>query len=230
MQEKIYTIPVNEVFSQQDGCPFCRLFEKLEAREIDTIMGAAMMEPDIRMETNRHGFCGRHLQQVSAVKNRLSLGLTLDTHLQEIRKNLFGKSLLSGKSASAQASYLKELKQDCYVCRRIDGFMDKMFQTAVLLFERDWEFRKKLESQPFFCLPHDGRLLEAASKGLSSKHQKEFLRIAGQVEENYLNSLQQDMGDFVALFDYRSSGALPGEGSRTAIERLITLLAPGDQS
>lgn len=40
MSEKIYTIPVNEAFEacaedKSRGCPFCRLYNKLEADETD---------------------------------------------------------------------------------------------------------------------------------------------------------------------------------------------------
>ena len=36
MQEKIYTIPVNEAFEQSgDECPFCFLYKKLEKIEHD---------------------------------------------------------------------------------------------------------------------------------------------------------------------------------------------------
>jgi len=37
MEEKIYTIPVNEAFEQTDGCPFCRLFRKLEDDELELV-------------------------------------------------------------------------------------------------------------------------------------------------------------------------------------------------
>ena len=51
--EQIYTIPVNETFDEcrndkSLGCPFCRLYKKLEANEVDLILGASMMEPDVR--------------------------------------------------------------------------------------------------------------------------------------------------------------------------------------
>ena len=57
MNETIYTIPINEAFDAcaadpSCGCPFCRLYNMLETNEIDIILGAAMMEPDIRKKTN----------------------------------------------------------------------------------------------------------------------------------------------------------------------------------
>ena len=82
MRESILTIPVNEIFEPKCGCPICTMRDMLEQRTVDYIMGAAMMEPDVRIETNRQGFCKTHLEQMRACKNRLSLALMLQTHLQ----------------------------------------------------------------------------------------------------------------------------------------------------
>ena len=73
MEEKIYTIPVTEAFEKKDGCPFCRLRNDLENTERDLIMGASMMEPDIRITTNALGFCRRHYKKMFDLNNRLSL-------------------------------------------------------------------------------------------------------------------------------------------------------------
>ena len=56
--EKIYTIPVNEAFDRSAtdkacGCPFCALYNMLEQNELDAVLGASMMEPDVRIETNK---------------------------------------------------------------------------------------------------------------------------------------------------------------------------------
>ena len=66
--EQIYTIPINEVFDEvcadpSCGCPICRIVRKLEENELDLILGASMMEPDIRIRTNEHGFCGEHYEK-----------------------------------------------------------------------------------------------------------------------------------------------------------------------
>ena len=62
MRSDICSIPVNEVFEPKDGCPLCRLRDMLEERVLDYIMGAAMMEPDVRKETNKQGFCYDHFK------------------------------------------------------------------------------------------------------------------------------------------------------------------------
>ena len=86
MIEKNYTIPINEEFEKYDGCPLCRLHKKFEEQNLEYIMGAAMMEPDVRVETNKSGFCVRHYDKMLEMKNRLSLALMLETHLKEIQK------------------------------------------------------------------------------------------------------------------------------------------------
>ena len=60
MKEKIYTIPVNEAFSEDCECPLCHLEKKLESDAVDYTLGAAMMEPDYRILSNELGFCRRH--------------------------------------------------------------------------------------------------------------------------------------------------------------------------
>ncbi len=65
--ETIYTIPVNEAFEasaadKSCGCPICALYNKLEEDELDLILGASMMEPDVRVKTNEQGFCEKHLE------------------------------------------------------------------------------------------------------------------------------------------------------------------------
>ena len=76
--EQIYTIPVNEAFDlakekalgegaeKTPICPLCHLRETLNEGELERILGAAMMEPDVRIETNREGFCGMPADPVLA--------------------------------------------------------------------------------------------------------------------------------------------------------------------
>ncbi|MBE7064154.1 MAG: hypothetical protein E7390_10290, partial [Ruminococcaceae bacterium] len=66
MRDTIYTIPLTDVFEPKDGCPLCRLYDILEERCVEYIMGAAMMEPDVRVETNRLGFCRHHYDMMLA--------------------------------------------------------------------------------------------------------------------------------------------------------------------
>ena len=51
------------------------------------------MESDVRQSTNQHGFCSEHWAMLyNSQLNRLGLGLTIHTHLNELRASL-GQSL-----------------------------------------------------------------------------------------------------------------------------------------
>ena len=64
MKENICTIPINDIFRPKDGCPLCRMEKMLEEQYIEIITGDAMMEPNIRIETNKKGFCGNHFDKM----------------------------------------------------------------------------------------------------------------------------------------------------------------------
>lgn len=84
MKEKIYTIPVTEAFGQEHECPVCLLESRLENEYTDYYLGPALMEPDCRIDTNKRGFCRRHLELLyNRQENRLGLALETDTHLKE---------------------------------------------------------------------------------------------------------------------------------------------------
>ena len=91
--EKIYTIRITEAMNQKCGCPLCTVEDKLEADELKRILGAAMMEPDVRIKTNEQGFCENHLERLLGMSNKLSLALMLQTHLAEFAKKLYRDSI-----------------------------------------------------------------------------------------------------------------------------------------
>jgi hypothetical protein len=92
--ETIYTIPINEAFdTAQNECPLCALKRRLADNELDLILGASMMEPDIRIKTNEQGFCHAHYDKMLGMKNRLGLALMLESHLDEVKKHLVGRDV-----------------------------------------------------------------------------------------------------------------------------------------
>ena len=82
MKETIYTIPLNEAYEEESECPLCFLEKKLEDEALEYALGAAMMEPDYRVESNEVGYCNRHFERLLAMPNKLSLALVLETHLK----------------------------------------------------------------------------------------------------------------------------------------------------
>ena len=205
--EQIYTIPVNEAFDAVKenpalGCPFCILYKKLQNDELDIILGASMMEPDIRIKTNEQGFCHNHYSMMQRRKRMLGIGLMLESHLAEVEKKIDGPTLL-GNKAQASINALGALECDCYVCSRIEKNLSAMNATAVYLWESDFEFQKKFAESPYFCLPHYRRMIDYASKKMSKRAFKGLYDVAHEIEKKHVKSLQNDVSWFCKKFDYR---------------------------
>lgn len=225
MKETIYTIPVNEAFDRECSCPLCALYEKVEADEIDKILGAAMMEPDVRIKTNREGFCSKHFPMMFKGKNRLSLALMLESHIDEINKEVFKKGVsLTGKAdPKKQSEAIKSKLDSCYICSRIDYYMEKFCETICYLFRTEENFREKLENQKMFCLKHYRQLLITAKTKLSKPDFEAFSKIVYGIEEEYMKTLGEDVSWFCKKFDYRYQNE-PWKNSKDAIQRAIHTL------
>ena len=225
--ETIYTIPVNEAFEAsaekpECGCPFCALYNKLEDDELDLILGASMMEPDVRIQTNKEGFCRTHYDMMFTRKNRLGMALTLESHLAELSDEIRGGGLFSVPGQKA-IKRIGALEDSCYVCRRIEFNFGHMVETAVLLWEKDEAFREKLAAQPYFCLPHYRRMLAYASTALPKKQFPEFEKICASIVGNYMEKLSGDVSWFCKKFDYRYDEE-PWYDSKDAVERAMRFL------
>ncbi|MBQ9083922.1 MAG: hypothetical protein IJY28_10600, partial [Clostridia bacterium] len=140
MRYDITNIPISEVFEEGDGCPICRLRNKLESRAVEYITGAAMMEPDIRIETNKKGFCLTHYRQMRRQRNRLSVALMMETRLDELERQVFSGLPLLGKSAQKQAKDAGQRTDTCFVCDQMNEALDKMLATVCRTYEQQRDF------------------------------------------------------------------------------------------
>ena len=221
-------IPVTEAFAAtaekpECGCPLCRLFKKLQEDELDIILGASMMEPDIRIKTNEQGFCLTHYNMMLGRRRMLGMGLMMESHLAEVEKKLKGPAILGDKRASA-LNAIGKLEDDCYVCTRINKNLAAMVSTTVYLWEQDYNgFRKLFGAQPWFCMPHYRAMLEYASKKLSKKSYHAFYDAAYSIQEKYLKELSGDVSWFCKKFDYRYDEE-PWYNSKDSVKRAIKFL------
>ena len=226
--EQIYMIPVTEAFEAnadkpECGCPICRLYKKLEEDELDLILGASMMEPDIRIKTNEQGFCLTHYNMMLGRRRMLGMGLIMESHLAEVEKMLKGPAVLGDKRASAIGA-LGRLECDCYVCGRIEKNLSAMIATAVYLFDQDYNgFRALFARQPWFCLPHYRRMLEYASKKLPKRGYHALYDAAYGIQSRYLKELSGDVSWFCKKFDYRYDEE-PWYNSKDSVKRAIRFL------
>lgn len=225
MREDICTIPISEGFEPMDGCPLCRMRAIAQKRVIDFIMGAAMMEPDIRVKTNEMGFCKEHFDQMRKANNRLSLALMLDSHLIEIRKDIFGEGNLFKPKPKKIAYKAVRLEETCFVCDKMNFGMEHMLDTIYRTFEKDKEFRALFAKQSEFCLPHYSLLVSNIPTNMSKDRAKELCDAARDVTVRYLDGLNSDVRHFCDMFDYRNNGDDADWGnSKDSIERTTAFL------
>ena len=211
MREDITSIPISEVFEPKDGCPVCRLRDMLEERSVTYIMGAAMMEPDVRIETNKQGFCRLHYGQMLNCRKKLNVALMLQSHLAEIAKN--------GVTTVKKG----QKKDNCFVCNKIEHNMEQITLNICRLWEKEKDFRKLYSEQPFICLTHCKDLSVAAEK-MPKKQRKEFLDVTKQLTEKQLVALNEDIVKFCSMFDYHNNGQEDWGNSKDSVERTIEWL------
>lgn len=224
MRDSLVTIPVSEVFEPRQGCPLCRLRDTLEQRVVEYITGAAMMEPDIRIQTNKQGFCHHHYQQMLGQRNRLSVALMLESHLNELEKQVFAGLPIIGKSSSKQGLSAGQAADSCFVCQQVEVTMNKMLATVCRLWEEQRDFRDLFAEQEVLCLPHFSALVQASAR-MDKKRQPAFADAASALCRNYLTGLRQDVSHFCQMYDYRNTGEDADWGnSKDAIERAVWFL------
>jgi hypothetical protein len=202
------------------------LFEQLEETELDLILGASMMEPDIRKKTNELGFCGKHYRRMFTMKNRLGMALMLESHLDTLKKDLAPGGFLAKDSSSKPVKRMAELEESCYVCGRIEDKFSKMIATAVYLYHTEEDFRKKFSSAQTICLPHYRRLLTAANGNMPKKLYANLFEDADKLVRGYLDTLKDDVSWFCKKFDYRFDDQ-PWGNSKDSVERSIRFLTGG---
>ena len=239
MDEKIYTIPLNEAFDQDTECPFCSLYRKLEQKKLEYFLGAAMMEPDVRITTNEKGFCQKHLFLLEKMPNTLSLALVLDTHLSRVvddlttykkmvdtpfKKRFFQKETDDEKNVEKLTHMLNQTIEKCAVCDAICETMDRYQDTFFYLYQTEEEFRKKFEAGKGFCLPHFTHLLESCIRYLKSDMRAAFIKTLYDMELTHLTRINDEIHYYTKKFDYQYQNAdwkNSKDAPRRTVEKLV---------
>ncbi len=225
MQENICSIPINDVFMPKDRCPMCRMRDMLEERKAEYITGSAMMEPSVRVQTNKQGFCFRHFEMMVRLGKRLSNALILESHLQQISEDFIPETAPKKPDKKKMAA-LGELINDCFICRDIKQNMENMVRIVHAMWQSEPEFRQLYSEQQYICLEHFYLLMNVDQKGLGKNYQA-FYEETSRLTGGYLNSLRQDVHHFCTMFDYRNSGSNNFSGTKDSIERSIEFLTGG---
>ncbi len=236
MKDTIYTIPLTDAFKADDECPFCFIKRKLEQDAISFILGCAYMEDDIRLVTDRTGFCGEHFKKMYDYGNRLGNALMLHTHYITLQKelaakieafsptkaNMFAKlkktKSTNDLSGNIISQWAKEKTHSCYVCDSLNQNFIRYMSTFFYLIETSEDFKTLFKASKGFCLPHFGDIMALADVKLNDKYKKEFYSILFNQMQSNFKRIEEDLSWFIDKFDYRNKNA-DWKTSKDAIPR-----------
>ena len=237
MKEQIHTIPVNEAFQAEDECPFCYLERMAERSALRYVVGpgASYMEPEVRAETDKVGFCPGHMKKLYDFGNSLGSALILQTYfaslIEDFRREaqdfeMPGKRSLFSKKKQVEGETLSrrlEKRVDsCYICNKIDYNMDRYYHTFFVLL-KDEEFRSRVTASKGFCLRHFAQLLDAAEERLPGGQREWFYETVFPLMEQHLVRVKEDLDWLIAKYDYRNASA-DWKNSRDALQRTMQKL------
>jgi len=208
--------------------------KRLERDSLSFITGPSYMEEDVRTETNRLGFCERHLNVLYGENNRLGFALMLHTYFKKLNKDaddIIGNKFLGiplpkakkGNEAARLADRLKAAAGTCYLCKRVGDTFERYVDTFFYLWETESKVRELFDAAPGLCLPHFALLLGRSESALGGERRQRFLSALVQKQQACLRELESDLEWFTLKFDYRNADA-PWKNSRDALSRAIETL------
>lgn len=230
MAEKLYTIPVNEVFEKKCECPICEIYTSLEKKSLEFTMGPSYMEDDIRAMTDKTGFCRNHSEKLLKMNNRLGMALILKTHTDKINKDIKNlsadtkaKGFLKKTDNSGLLKYIKNINNSCFVCNRINEVFDRYIATIFYLWKNDGAFKEKYKNSLGFCVEHFGILIERAGTELGGNQREEFIKATVKLYNENMSRINEELEWFINKFDYRYKDA-DWKNSKDSVPRALIKL------
>jgi len=233
-KEEIYTIPILDAFNADCECPFCHLSDGLEKDTIDFVLGPSYMDIGIRDLTNTFGFCPTHYTKLFNEKNRLGMALILETHMKKVRQDLEAiwmkphqqKRFKIGKHTALNPvkDFADTLVQHCYICNRLQDFLDRYMDTFFYLWKKDPSFRVLFSDSKGFCIKHFGQLYDIGERVLKDKDFQDFKAGLILIQQSNFDRVIEDLEWFITKFDYRFENE-SWKQSKDAVSRSIQKLS-----
>ncbi len=233
MKEKIYTIPITEVFEKETFCPFCTLYQRLETEAVKYAVGPAMMEPDFRAVTNQKGFCRKHIADIQSESKALALSLVLQTHLEAISSILETeitepqKKRFSGKTTPSSihdiAKKMEEKTHSCTICDKVNHTFDRYIDTFFHLIASEESFFETFSRTKGFCFEHFSLLLSRGEAQLKESMYLKFARRLVAMQKEKWGEHYQNILDFIEQFDYQNAHK-PAKAPRDTVYQCCQLL------
>ncbi|MEX1376896.1 MAG: DUF6062 family protein [Eubacteriales bacterium] len=234
MKYHIDTIPVWDAAKKECECLLCSIEEIQEEKAIDFYLGDSVMQPDIRQETNKVGFCINHYNMMYSKSKKLPMGLSAHSRLEYINDNL-GKyfdriekeeKALKKSGAIECCDYIEKITSDCSVCSTIEENMKRYFFTFIHLWKNEDEFRAMFLKSKGLCLKHFQELIRFAQKEAPDKVALDLAKGLARVQNENLQRLAEEVKYFNDKFDHRNVDK-PWGTAKDALPRAINKLTGG---
>lgn len=231
MKEKLYTIPVNDAFHEECECPICSMYRSIEQDALRFTMSGYMVE-ERRMESNKVGFCEKHMRMLYAGEDRLGLAWMIKTHMdyvvdeiEERQKETIKAASFFKKKAepSGLGEYLGYLGKSCFVCDKINDMFERYLATIFFLYKKEEDFRRLYGEAKGFCTEHYRMLYEMAPSQLSGDLLQSFIKDTNRLYLDNMKRVRDDVSWFINKFDYRYKDE-PWKNAQDSIPRAMIKL------
>jgi hypothetical protein len=232
---KLEISKVHDAYRHGGECPLCLLEASAEKALLGSLQHSRAMQPDVRVRTNREGFCAEHSRKLYAGENKLALGLTAHTRLHYVileAAAALEEALRDGgkgarRAAERAAARLSGIGATCYVCGLLRQDRQRYIGTILYLWSEDPEFRPVFRSSRGFCVPHFAAMTEEAARAMRPDRLRGWLADASALLRGSLESLERDLHAFTQLHQAERR-TLGTDAERTALARTLQKLAGGE--
>lgn len=232
---KLEISKVHDAYARPGECPLCILEADAETTYLRSFQNSRVMEPNVRVQTNRTGFCPAHYRKLYEGENKLGLALVVHTRLQHVIA-LVDTSLdamaraADGRRPKQQlasaAVPIAALRSSCFICGLLSADMQRYAFTVLYLWSRDTGFNAAYRESNGFCVPH---FMAAFDEALDSLRPDRLRAWLGDTIPLMKGSLERLEGELLAFTQLHQAGNVsPGtEAEKTALGRTLQKLAGG---
>jgi len=232
---KLEISKVHDAYAKLGECPLCDLEADAEKTYLTSFQHSRVMEPNVRVQTNRQGFCAAHYRKLYDGENKLGLSLVVHTHLQHVLPEI-GAALdavtraAEGRTlkhrVAAAAAPLSDLRDSCFICGLLRADRERYIVTILYLWSRDPDFPAVFRASRGFCIPHFTTMLDEASKMMRADRFRRWLAEAIPLMRGSLEGLERDLHAFSQLHQ-AGNESMGTDVERSALGRTLQKLAGG---
>lgn len=229
LSKKIEYGPLYEAYEKKNKeCKLCTLVKLREEKYVKSVLdGELLIKPDFRNELIRGSFCTRHLEKLSAIRDKLGLALLLESCLQKQVQGVSG-----GPKPGLKVWFYNALrhpqtdqgqtKNACSICSYLLTVDKENADKLLTLLIHDSAFRHLFnENYTLLCHRHYTDILSFRN------HKKRTfghaVRGVIKLQTEALEKVQRDLSWFIQKFNY-SNREMPWYDAKDSLQRVIDYL------